>query len=116
MSFGFKHGVPNDADFVIDVRCLPNPHWQPELRDLTGRDEPVIRFLEAAPVVRELKLDVIAFLDKWIATFDAEGRSYLTIAFGCTGGRHRSVYMAESVAPHFANGKRNVSVRHRENP
>ncbi|MBF0257078.1 MAG: RNase adapter RapZ, partial [Gammaproteobacteria bacterium] len=95
LSFGFKHGIPNDADFIFDVRCLPNPHWQPDLRDLTGRDEAVVDFLEDAPLVLEMEQDLSAFLHKWIAAFDAEGRSYLTVALGCTGGRHRSVYMAE---------------------
>jgi UPF0042 nucleotide-binding protein len=114
LSFGFKRGIPNDADFIFDVRCLPNPHWQPDLRDLTGKDDGVIAFLEASPKVLEMKRDVIGFLDKWIAAFDDDGRSYLTVAMGCTGGRHRSVYMAECLAAHFTTGARNVSLRHRE--
>jgi UPF0042 nucleotide-binding protein len=114
VSFGFKFGSPSDADFIFDLRCLPNPHWQPALRPLTGKDTPVIEFLEASASVLEMKQDLIGFLQKWIAAFDAEGRSYLTVALGCTGGQHRSVYMAEALFCHFNSGERNLSVRHRE--
>lgn len=114
MSFGFKYGTPNDADFIFDVRCLPNPHWQPELRDLTGKDTKVIDFLENSAMVLDMKTDIQAFLEKWIAAFESEGRNYLTIALGCTGGRHRSVYMAETLAAHFSEGNRRVSLRHRQ--
>ncbi len=114
LSFGFKHGSPNDADFIFDVRCLPNPHWQPDLRPLTGKDSAVVDFLEASEQVLSMRQDLIDFLHKWIAAFDAEGRSYLTVALGCTGGQHRSVYMAEALFNYFDNGERQVSVRHRE--
>jgi UPF0042 nucleotide-binding protein len=113
-SFGFKHGVPRDVDFVFDVRCLPNPHWQPDLRPLTGRDTAVARFLEAAPGVQPMFEDIARVLDHWIPAFEADGRNFLTIAFGCTGGQHRSVYMAERLGRHLAAGKRPVLVRHRE--
>ncbi|MBU0498562.1 MAG: RNase adapter RapZ [Gammaproteobacteria bacterium] len=115
-SFGFKHGVPTDADFVFDMRCLPNPHWQPELRPLTGRDAQVIDYLESSEMVERMKQDVAAFLDNWIKVFEEEGRSYLTVALGCTGGRHRSVYMAEFLSRHFDDGERMVTLRHREEP
>jgi RNase adapter protein RapZ len=113
-SFGYKKGVPSDADFVFDVRCLPNPYWEPALRDLSGRDPPVREFLDAAPLVAELASDVTAFLSTWIARFEEVNRSYLTVAFGCTGGRHRSVYMAERMARHFAARGRQPAVSHRD--
>lgn len=115
-SFGFKHGVPTDADYVFDVRCLPNPHWQPELRPLTGRDAQVIEFLESSGMVERMKREIASFLENWIKAFEEEGRSYLTVAVGCTGGRHRSVYMAEFLGAHFGDGVRKVTVRHREEP
>ena len=115
-SFGFKHGVPTDTDFVFDVRCLPNPHWQPQLRPLTGRDEPVIDFLEGSETVNRMKQEIASFLESWIEAFEKEGRSYLTVAIGCTGGRHRSVYIAEFLGNHFDNGERSVTIRHREEP
>ena len=115
-SFGFKRGVPTDADFVFDVRCLPNPHWQANLRPLTGRDQPVVRFLESAPSVTAMKDEIAAFLERWIPVFEEEGRSYLTVAIGCTGGRHRSVYMVEHLGRRFDNGERHVTIRHREGP
>jgi UPF0042 nucleotide-binding protein len=115
-TFGFKHAIPNDVDFVLDVRCLPNPHWQPELRSLTGLDAPVARFLEDSPEVGEMHGDLTRFFDRWIPRFEADGRSYLTIAIGCTGGQHRSVYMAEQLRRHFETGGRKVMVRHRELP
>jgi len=114
MSFGFKHGVPRDADFVFDVRCLPNPHWEPQLRPLTGRDTPVMDFLEASPGVSEMLADLRGFLDRWIPAFEADGRSYLTITLGCTGGQHRSVYMTEALGRHLSRQGRPVLVRHRE--
>jgi UPF0042 nucleotide-binding protein len=113
-SFGFKHGMPHDVDFVLDVRCLPNPHWQPELRPLTGLDSLVVRFLEDSPEVGQMRDDLTTFFDRWIPRFEAEGRSYLTIAIGCTGGQHRSVYMAEQFRKHFDMAGRKVMVRHRE--
>ncbi|MGE0858117.1 MAG: RNase adapter RapZ [Gammaproteobacteria bacterium] len=113
-SFGFKYGVPSDADFVFDVRCLPNPYWDLTLRDLTGRDLPVIEFLDQAPLVERLAQDIGGFLDTWIGQFEEANRTYLTIAFGCTGGRHRSVYMAERLARRFtARGKR-AAISHRD--
>lgn len=115
-SFGFKNGVPEGVDFVFDVRCLPNPHWQEALRPLTGRDVPVIEFLARAPEVSEMCADLQHFLDRWIPSFETDGRSYLTIAVGCTGGQHRSVYVVETLGEHLgANGHR-VLVRHRELP
>lgn len=113
-SFGFKRGVPADADFVFDLRCLPNPHWQPELRPLTGKDAGVAEFLRATPMVEQMFRDIKAFLEVWIPTFEADKRSYLTIALGCTGGRHRSVYMTERMRAHFGHHHRAVLARHRE--
>jgi UPF0042 nucleotide-binding protein len=113
-SFGFKHGLPRDADFVYDVRCLPNPHWQPELRPLTGCDRPVADFLETEPRVGMLLEHIQGFLDRWIPCFEDEGRSYLTVAVGCTGGQHRSVYLAERISAHFSTQGRAVLTRHRE--
>jgi len=113
-SFGFKNGVPSAADFVFDVRCLPNPHWQQALRPLTGRDPEVARFLEDSPAAMQMRDDLAAFLDRWIPRFETDGRSYLTIGIGCTGGRHRSVYMVESLQRHFEAQGRQVLVRHRE--
>jgi UPF0042 nucleotide-binding protein len=115
LSFGFKHGVPRDADFVFDLRCLPNPHWEPHLRPLTGRDPEVIDYLACDALVAEMESSVSAFLDAWIPRFQAESRSYLTVALGCTGGQHRSVYMVEKLATRFREGGRwAVVVRHRE--
>jgi UPF0042 nucleotide-binding protein len=113
-SFGYKHGIPSDADFVFDVRCLPNPHWEPRLRPLSGRDREVAEFLEAEPGVQEMFADLVRFLDAWIPRFQAGNRSYLTIAVGCTGGQHRSVYLVERLAEHFDRGGANVTTRHRE--
>ena len=112
-SFGFKHGVPLDADMVFDVRCLPNPHYDPELRPLTGRDAPVIAFLRADASAQGMLDDIHNYVEKWLPCFVRDNRSYLTIAIGCTGGRHRSVYFAEQLAMHFPGGRR-VLVRHRE--
>lgn len=115
-SFGFKHGVPGGVDFVFDVRCLPNPYWQPALRPQTGLDAPVIEFLEGAPEVVAMREDLIRFLDAWIPRFETDGRSYLTIGIGCTGGQHRSVYMVEALGRHFSAGGHRVLVRHRDLP
>jgi UPF0042 nucleotide-binding protein len=112
-SFGFKHGIPLDGDMVFDVRCLPNPHYDPELRPLTGRDAPVVAYLEANANAREMLADIRAYIEKWLPCFVRDNRAYLTIAIGCTGGRHRSVYFAESLAAYF-RGRHNVLVRHRE--
>lgn len=113
-SFGFKRGLPSDADFAFDVRVLPNPHWDPQLRSLTGRDQPVIDFLDQQPEVDEMYNDIRAYLEKWLPHFESNNRSYVTIAIGCTGGQHRSVYMAERLARHFATRYTNVQFRNRE--
>lgn len=113
-SFGFKHGAPTDADFVFDARVLPNPHWEPTLRALTGQDEPVARYLSSHASVETMYTDIRDFLDRWIPAFKAENRSYLTVAIGCTGGQHRSVYLCGRLADHFDDGTQDVSVRHRE--
>lgn len=113
-SFGFKHGIPLDADFVFDARSLPNPYWLPELRGLTGKDDAVIEFLKSQPLVNEFYQDIAGLLERWVARFEAEGRSYLTIAVGCTGGQHRSVYLIDSLAKRFRSPFLNVIVRHRE--
>ena len=115
-SFGFKHGVPQEVDFVFDVRCLPNPHWQAELKPLTGRDAPVIAFLKASAAVRQMSLDLQTFFRQWIPSFETDGRSYFTIAIGCTGGQHRSVYMTETLRRSFEADGHRVIVRHRELP
>jgi UPF0042 nucleotide-binding protein len=101
-SFGYKHGLPADADFVFDVRCLPNPFWVPALRPLSGKDEPVRAFLHAEPEVVRMIDDIAAFLETWIAKYQDFQRSYLTVAIGCTGGQHRSVYIADQVAEKLA--------------
>lgn len=113
-SFGFKYGLPSDADFVFDVRCLPNPHWQTELRPLTGRDDTVINFLTAQPKVQQMYEQLVNFIEVWLPQFEHDNRSYLTIAIGCTGGQHRSVYLAEQLGAHFNQKRNNVLVRHRE--
>ena len=113
-SFGFKHGVPTDADFVFDVRCLPNPYWQASLRDQTGLDTDVVSYLHDQELVQTFLADIVAFLDRWIEKFEAINRSYLTIAFGCTGGRHRSVFIAERVAAHFGEQHKRAVITHRE--
>jgi len=113
-SFGYKHGIPRDADFVFDARCLPNPHWQPELRPLSGRDSAVARYLESDPQVATMHQQLCSFLEQWIPAFEAGNRSYLTIAIGCTGGQHRSVYLVERLARHFQAHYPNVVTRHRE--
>lgn len=115
-SFGFKQGVPRDADFVYDARCLPNPHWQPELRPLTGKDTAVADFLAASSEVQRYREEITRFLEQWIPSFEREGRSYLTIAIGCTGGQHRSVFMVEQLASHFRNCGRQIQTRHRDLP
>lgn len=113
-SFGYKYGVPKDADFVFDVRCLPNPHWEPRLRPLTGRDPDVCRYLETQDSVDLMYCHIRDFIDAWLPSFERESRSYLTVAVGCTGGQHRSVYLAERLAEHFRQHCDNVVVRHRE--
>jgi UPF0042 nucleotide-binding protein len=112
-SFAFKHGVPLDADFVFDVRAIPNPYYDLELRPLTGKDAPVIAFLDAQPHANEMLEDIRKFVEKWLPSFKTDNRSYLTVAVGCTGGQHRSVYMAERLAAYFGDTER-VVLRHRE--
>jgi UPF0042 nucleotide-binding protein len=111
-SFGYKHGIPGDADFVFDVRSLPNPYWEQDLRELTGRDSAVIEYLSGYASVRAMIADLIAFLEKRIGEFTQANRSYLTIAIGCTGGVHRSVFIAEQLALHFSKGHPHVLTRH----
>ena len=113
-SFAYRRGVPTDADFVFDARCLPNPHWDSRLRPLSGKDAPVREWLEAKPDVAAFRDDLAKFLDTWLPRFEAEGRSYVTICIGCTGGRHRSVYLAEQLADHYRATHRQVLSYHRE--
>ena len=111
-SFGFKYGIPGDADFVFDARSLPNPYWEKALRPLNGRDAAVMRFLEQQPGVAEFIADVATFLDARLGAYRDSARRYLTVAVGCTGGQHRSVYIAERLAERFARTLPEVSVRH----
>ena len=112
-SFGFKHGVPLDADLVFDVRCLPNPHYEEALAPLTGTDSRVVAFLEALPEVERMYGDIYHFVASWLPDYARDNRNYLTVAIGCTGGRHRSVYLAQRLARAF-EGRYQVLVRHRE--
>jgi UPF0042 nucleotide-binding protein len=112
-SFGFKHGVPLDADLVFDARCLPNPHYEAQLAPLTGREAPVVDFLERAPEVERMYNDIYHFVASWLPDYARDNRNYLTVAIGCTGGRHRSVYLAERLARAFTP-RYQVLVRHRE--
>jgi UPF0042 nucleotide-binding protein len=112
-SFGFKHGVPLDADFVFDVRCLPNPHYDPVLRPLTGRDAAVMDFLAGTPQVGEMLADIQQYVHKWLPCFVRDNRAYLTVAIGCTGGQHRSVYLVEQLALQFRQEVQTL-IRHRE--
>ena len=112
-SFGYKHGIPLDSDLVFDVRCLPNPHYNPVLQPLTGRDNAVIEFLDNTPSAQDMFRDIRDFVERWLPSFVADNRSYLTVALGCTGGQHRSVYLAEKLARHFEQ-QQQVLVRHRE--
>ncbi len=113
-SFGFKNGLPLDADFVFDVRSLPNPHYDPTLRPLTGKDAPIKAFLEKEPEAIEMLADIQHYVEKWLPSFDADNRSYLTVAIGCTGGQHRSVYFVEQLSAYFKQQKQKVIIRHRE--
>lgn len=113
-SFGFKYGTPVDADFIFDVRSLPNPHWRADLRDHTGLEQPVMDFLQQQPEVESMFEDISGFLHKWIPSFQQNSRSYLTVAIGCTGGRHRSVYLTERLAQFFKPLFDNVQTRHRQ--
>ena len=113
-SFGFKHGIPLDADCVFDVRCLPNPHYEPQLRPLTGKDAAVAAFLDGDANVQKMLADIRRFVEDWLPCFLRDNRNYLTIALGCTGGQHRSVYFAEKLAEDFRATGQPVMVRHRE--
>jgi RNase adapter protein RapZ len=113
-SFAYRHGVPDDADFVFDARALPNPYWDPALRELTGRDEPVARFLGKEAEVNRFFEDVRDFIARWLPSLVRSNRSYLTVAVGCTGGQHRSVYLAERLAAHFRSSDGVALVRHRD--
>lgn len=113
-SFGYKHGTPLDADYVFDVRCLPNPYWQSDLRKYTGLDEPVISYLEKDKQVHAMYEDINSYLEKWLPSFEREDRTYMTIAIGCTGGQHRSVYLAERLAGYFSDMGIKTQIRHRE--
>jgi RNase adapter protein RapZ len=116
-SFGYKHGLPASADFVFDVRCLPNPYWDTILRPLSGKDQAVKTFLDGQPLVQEIVDDIVTFLEKWIPRYQDFQRSYLTVAIGCTGGQHRSVYVAEAVAKRLeARGHGAVRTQHHELP
>ena len=111
-SFGFKYGLPNDADYVFDVRFLPNPHWVPELRPLTGLDQPIIDFLAAESDVFELQSSIEGFIKQWLPLLEKNNRSYLTVAIGCTGGKHRSVYITQQLGEHFKALGHQVQIRH----
>jgi UPF0042 nucleotide-binding protein len=115
-SFGYKHGIPGDADFVFDARALPNPYWEPGLRDLTGRDPEVVRYLEGNSNAAALIRDITTFIETRIGEFRAANRSYMTVAVGCTGGQHRSVYVVEQLARDFAHRHHDISIRHSRLP
>jgi UPF0042 nucleotide-binding protein len=113
-SFGYKNGVPVNADLVFDARCLPNPHWKQDLRPLTGKDQKVVDFLEAEVLVDEMYHDIEHYLTRWLPRYQANNRSYITISIGCTGGQHRSVYISERLQKHFDQFYNDVQVRHRD--
>jgi UPF0042 nucleotide-binding protein len=115
-SFGFKHGIPIDADLVFDVRNLPNPYWDPSLRQFTGKDPEIIAFLQQEELVQEMLSDIKNYLVKWLPSFEQANRSYMTVAIGCTGGHHRSVFISEALTKLFTAQFDNVQVRHRELP
>ncbi|WP_210450134.1 RNase adapter RapZ [Vibrio crassostreae] len=111
-SFGFKYGLPSDADYVFDVRFLPNPHWEPALRPLTGLDAPIHSFLEKHAEVLELKQQIQGFVEQWLPMLEKNNRSYLTVAIGCTGGKHRSVYLTQKIGEYFNQLGHQVQIRH----
>jgi UPF0042 nucleotide-binding protein len=113
-SFAYRHGVPDDADFVFDARALPNPYWESSLRELTGRDEAVARFMAGHEEAAQFLADVTGFLERWLPSLVRSNRSYLTVAVGCTGGQHRSVYLAERLAAHFDDRYGRALIRHRD--
>ena len=115
-SFGYKHGVPVDSDYVFDVRCLPNPYWDTSLRQFTGLDKPVAEFLESDPLTRQMIDELIRLLETWLPAFSHSNRSYMTISIGCTGGQHRSVYLCEQLGAYFSRHYANVQTRHTELP
>ncbi|OUR62465.1 RNase adaptor protein RapZ [Bermanella sp. 47_1433_sub80_T6] len=113
-SFGFKHGIPKDSDLVFDVRCLPNPYWDPMLRQFTGQDGVIVDFLGKEDTVNAMFADISKFLQTWLPQFQQNNRTYMTVSIGCTGGQHRSVYMAERLFAHYQQSYGNVQLRHRE--
>lgn len=113
-SFGFKYSTPRDTDFIFDVRCLPNPYWEKELRHLSGLDKEVINYLDRFKEVQTMYEMIKEFIQKWLPFFEAENRKYLTISIGCTGGLHRSVYLSEKLKNYFATSRKNISIRHRD--
>jgi UPF0042 nucleotide-binding protein len=113
-SFGFKHGIPFDADFVFDVRCLPNPYWDADLRPLTGLDSSVVEFLERDEITHSMLTDILEFLRRRVPEYKQHNRNYLTIAIGCTGGQHRSVYLVEKIVSALQNDNQNILIRHNE--
>lgn len=115
-SFGYKHGIPSDADFVFDLRCLPNPFWETHLRHLTGKDPAVVEYLDGQQSVQNMYRDILGFLEKWIPEYTDFNRNYLTVALGCTGGQHRSVYMTEKLAEELGTKYHHVLTRHNELP
>ncbi len=114
LSFGFKHGLPSDMDMMFDMRCLPNPHWEVELRSLTGKDQAVADFLSQHDSCNEMFDDIQRYVEKWLPCFENNNRNYLTIAIGCTGGQHRSVYMVEKLTHYFKKQRESVIARHKE--
>jgi len=113
-SFGFKYGLPRDIDYVFDVRFLPNPHWEPTLRSFTGLDLPVQEYLSSDPLVNKLEEQLTQFISSWLPHLERNNRSYVTIAIGCTGGQHRSVYLAQKLAKNFSDERHNIQIHHRE--
>lgn len=113
-SFGFKYGIPKDADYVFDARFLPNPHWEPDLKHLTGLDGPVQNFLGSQPLVTKFIWQIQNLIETWLPHLERNNRSYVTIAIGCTGGQHRSVYVAEELSKRFKDFHPDVQIRHRE--
>jgi len=114
ISFGFKYGAPHDADFIFDVRCLPNPYWESTLRNFSGQDKEVIEYLDGQPLAHKMANQLFSFISEWLEYFDAENRSYLTIGIGCTGGRHRSVYIVDKLAAVLSGDRDQLIIKHRD--
>lgn len=114
LSFGFKHGLPDEVDIMYDMRCLPNPHWEPELRPMTGKDQAVADFLDQQESCNEMFADIQHYIEKWLPCFEDNNRNYFTVAIGCTGGQHRSVYMVERLTKYFSQKRSSVIARHKE--